>query len=261
MSAATMTAPPRGGLLSTVKKGRERKPPRLFLYGTPGIGKSTFASTMPDPVFIQTEEGADEIDVAKFPIAGDFEDVHDQLESLRLESHDYRTVVVDTADWLERMIWDEVAKRESKQSIADIGYQNGYKIALKWWDEIIRQLSLLRDQGMLVCILAHSKTDKVEDPEHPTYTQYAPKLHKDACAKLTEWCDAVLFAHRRVSIRKDKSKGEERNIATAIGNGERRMRCVGSPTCIAKNRYGISEDLPLSWPEFVDACKEIETNG
>ena len=248
-------AAPKNGLIATIKKGKERKPPRLFLYGTPGIGKSTFAASMPDPIFVQTEEGTDEIDCAKFPLARSFNEVHDQLASLYSEPHDYGTVVIDTADWLERMIWDDVAERESKKTIADIGYQNGYKIALKWWDEIIRQLSVLRDRGMIVCVLAHSKTEKVEDPEHPTYTQYSPKLHKDAYAKLNEWSDAVLFAHRRVSVRKDKNGGGERNLASAIGGDERRMRCVGSPTCIAKNRYGISEDLPLSWPEFVNCVK------
>jgi hypothetical protein len=31
------------------------------------------------------------------------------------------------------------------------------------------------------------------------------------------------------------------------------MRAYGSPSCVAKNRYGIAEELPLSWSAFVAA--------
>ncbi|MCA9136463.1 MAG: hypothetical protein KDB00_06885, partial [Planctomycetales bacterium] len=47
----------------------------------------------------------------------------------------------------------------------------------------------------------------------------------------------------------------KRTVAHAIGKdgGERVMRAYGSPSCVAKNRYGISEELSLSWPAFMSA--------
>lgn len=263
MSATTAAMPKvsQNGLLAQVKKGKSHKPPRLILYGTPGIGKSTFASTMPDPIFIQTEEGADEIDAAKFPIAMNYNDVLDQIASLYSEKHDYRTVIVDTLDWLERMIWITTCQRAGVENIEEVGggYAKGYTYALAYWNEFLRRVNVLRDNGMIVCLLAHAKVERFEDPESPAYDRYSPKLHKTATALLVEWADAVLFATRRVSTRKEKgSFGKERNVASGIGEGggERVMRCVGGPACIAKNRYGIPGDLPLAWAELVNAIQQ-----
>lgn len=257
-TATAVTAPSRNGLLSTVKKGRERRPPRLLIYGTPGIGKSTFAASMPDPIFVQTEDGAGELDVAKFPVAATFDEVIEQLASLYTESHDYRTVVLDTLDWTERLVWRKTCDRHNARNIEDVGggFAKGYTYCLDEWNEILRRLGILHDRGMIVCLLAHSKVERFEDPENPAYDRYSPRLHKHAAAAIVEWSDAVLFATRKVSTRKEKGGfNKERSLATGVGGdgGERVMRCVGGPACIAKNRYGIGGDLPLSWSEFVAA--------
>ena len=44
-----------------------------MLYGTHGIGKSTFASCAPKPIFLQTEDGLGEIDCDKFPLTTTFD--------------------------------------------------------------------------------------------------------------------------------------------------------------------------------------------
>ena len=88
--------------------GRAPMPPRILIYGTEGVGKSTFASAAPRPIFVQTEDGLAQIDCDKFPLAASFEDVRLALCELRTQQHDYETVVVDSADWLERMIWDKL---------------------------------------------------------------------------------------------------------------------------------------------------------
>lgn len=95
------------GLLKQVKRGRSRKPPRIMAYGIEGIGKSTLAAGAPRPIFIQTDDGLGEIDCDKFPLAHTFDDVLAALSELASEAHDYETVVVDSLDWLERLIWDD----------------------------------------------------------------------------------------------------------------------------------------------------------
>ncbi|WP_437226526.1 AAA family ATPase [Planctomicrobium sp. SH661] len=76
-------------LLKKIQRGKQPLPPRLILYGTEGIGKSTFASEAPSPVFIQTEDGLAEIDCDKFPLATRLEDVQAALQELISEQHDY----------------------------------------------------------------------------------------------------------------------------------------------------------------------------
>ena len=109
---------------------------------------------------------------------------------------------------------------------------------------------------MVVVLIAHSKVERFEDPESSPYDRYSPRLHKHAAALISEWCDAVLFATRRMRTQsEDAGFNRKRTIAHAIGKegGERVFRSYGSPSCVAKNRYGISEELPLSWTAFVNA--------
>jgi len=250
------------GLLAQVHRGRTPRPPRLLIYGTPGIGKSTFGSQAPNPVFVPTEDGLDEIDAAKFPLATAFDDVLTAFAELRTQPHDFETVVLDSLDWLERLIWNRVCNEFGVKSIekADGGYARGYTHALVHWHEVIDQLNLLRSQrGMVVVLIAHAKVERFEDPESSPYDRYSPRLHKHAASLVTEWCDAVLFATRRVRTQsEDAGFGRKRTIAHAIGKdgGERILRTVGGPSCVAKNRYGLTEELPLSWAAFVAAMTE-----
>ena len=84
-------------LLANIQRGRAPTPPRILLYGTEGIGKSTFASEAPKPIFVQTEDGLAEIDCDEFPLATSFDDVLQALAELRAQAHDYETVVIDTS--------------------------------------------------------------------------------------------------------------------------------------------------------------------
>ena len=245
------------GMLESIKSGRENKPPRIMVYGQEGVGKSTFGASAPAPIFIQTEDGLGEIDCCKFPLAQSVGDVLDSLTALRDEDHNFRTVVVDSLDWLERLIFDEVCKEFGVRSIekADGGYGKGYVDALVQWRKVISLLDDLRNQrGMMVILLAHAKVERFEDPENAAYDRYSPRLHKHAASLISEWVDAVLFATKRLRVCKD---GDSRIIAAPIGadGGERILRTNGSPACIAKNRFGLPNEIPLFWDAFLEAYK------
>jgi hypothetical protein len=246
-------------LLSRVQRGRTRRPPRLLLYGIEGIGKSTWAAGARKPIFVQTEDGLDEIVCDKFPLAASYADVFTALAELRAEPHEYETVVIDSLDWLERLVWDRVCQDSGVTTIekADGGFAKGYTHALTYWREVLGQLDALRaERGTVVVLLAHAKVEKFEDPESSPYDRYSPRLHKHAAALVSEWCDAVLFATRKIRTQtEDAGFNRKRTIAHAIGKdgGERVLRTVGGPSCIAKNRYGLPGELPLSWAAFVAA--------
>ena len=241
-------------LISSITKGREAQPPRIMIYGSEGVGKSTFAALAPNPVFVQTEDGLSEIDCSKFPLAKSLDDVVLQLQAVRDEQHDYGTVVIDSLDWLERLVWDRVCADYGVKSIekADGGYGKGYVHALTYWRQIVSLLNDIRARkGMAVILIAHAAVERFEDPEHAAYDRYTPRLHKKACSLVCEWVDAVLFASRRMRV--DSTTGK----AAPVGadGGERILRTNGSPACIAKNRFGLPTELPLSWSAFVEALK------
>lgn len=100
-------------ILSSITRGRTLDAPRIILYGMEGIGKSTFAANFPAPIFIQTEDGLGMIDCAKFPLAKSFDEVFQELVALETEPNEFKTIVIDSLDWLERLIWDKVAFESS----------------------------------------------------------------------------------------------------------------------------------------------------
>ena len=237
-------------LLQQITTGKAAQPPRIMIYGSEGIGKSTFAANAPKTVFIQTEDGLGEIDCAKFPLVGTFDDMVAQLKAIRDEQHEYQTLAIDSLDWLERIIWDRVCADYGVKCIekADGGYGKGYTHALTYWRQVISILNEIRERRkMAVILVAHAKVERFEDPEHPAYDRYTPRLHKAACSLVCEWVDAVLFATRRMRVDSDTGK------AAPVGadGGERILRSFGSPACIAKNRYRLPPEMELSWAAFV----------
>ena len=226
--------------------------PRLLIYGKEGVGKTSLAARAPAVVFCDMETGLGHNVCPHFPLAS-YPEVVTVLKALLHEPHDYQTVVIDSVDWLERLIWDELCKAYGVSSIekVDGGYGKGYVHALTYWREIIDLLTKLRtERNMMVIMLAHSKIERFEDPEESAYDRYSPRLNKHASALLCEWNDAVLFATSRLVTRTETGAfNRTRTKATAVGKdgGERILRCIGGPSCIAKNRYNLPAELPLDW--------------
>jgi len=237
-------------LLQQVQSGRQPSPRRAMLFGTHGIGKSTFGAMAPRPIFIQTEDGLGEIDCDRFPLTQSFDMAMQALSELYTAEHDFRTVVVDSLDWLERLIWADVCQQRSVENIEDIGFSKGYTFALTQWREFLTGLDALRnDRRMTIVLLAHSRIERYENPETETYDRYVPRLHKHASGLIQEWCDEVLFATYQVHT-KVNDEGFGRKKAKGIGSGERVIRTTERPAHVAKNRLNLPDELPLNWNEY-----------
>ena len=246
-------------LLSKVTKGLQTLPRRVMLYGVHGIGKSTFGAMAPNPVFIQTEDGLANIDASRFPLSESFDDVMAAVMALYTEDHDYQTVVVDSADWLEQLIWKEVVRRRPTTergrdvtSIEDYGFAKGYTYALEPWREVLDGLNALRNErGMMVILIAHAKIERFENPETDAYDRYSPRLNKHASALLQEWCDEVLFATYKVHT-KQTDEGFDKTRTRGIGTGDRIIRTTERPAHMAKNRMDLPEEMPLEFATYAE---------
>jgi hypothetical protein len=231
-------------MLENIRKGKTKQPPRLLIYGSEGVGKSSIAANAQSPIFVPTEDGLDQIDCESFPLSKSFDEFISYLKALANEEHKYRTVVVDTIDWLERLIWDLCCQAYGVKSIekVDGGFGKGYVIALTYWRQVIDLLRVLRDQkGMIIVLLAHAKVENFADPESSPVSRFSPRIHKAAASLVSEWVDAVLLATRELGA----SRG--------VKGGDRIFRTVGSPSCVAKNRYSLPEILPFDWNTLIQA--------
>jgi hypothetical protein len=242
--------------LKSLHRVSERKPPRLIVYGVAGVGKSTFAAGAPSPVFIPIEDGLP-IGVDAFPLMATFAEVKEALIALYTEwgDHKFKTVVIDSLDWLEDLVWRETCSRNKWGSIEDPGYGKGYAAALTVWDEYIEVIDALRDDKKMTIIqLAHAQVKRFDSPEHEPFDRYEIKLHKGAAALLMEHADGVLFANYRVSTIKS-NVGFNKTVTRGTGRAERLLHTTEMPAFLAKNRFGRPDQefpatLPLSWEAF-----------
>jgi hypothetical protein len=233
--------------LKSIKRNTSISAPRIMVYGVEGIGKSTFASTAPNPIFITTEDGLGSLQVDHFPLATSTEEVLDAIATLYKEKHEFQTVVIDSLDWLEAIIQREI---ETRYEAKELAYGKGTIIAAEKWREILDGLNGLRnDKSMVVILLAHCMIKRFDSPEVEPYDRYQPKLQERSNAVIREWCDAVLFANYKTIVKKD-DVGFNKTTNRGISTGERLLFTSERPAYMAKNRYNLPESIAMDFDSF-----------
>lgn len=239
--------------LASLMRSTAIAPPRVLAHGVAGIGKTTFAAASDKPVFILTEDGLGTLGVPHFPLARSFDAVMEALAALYSEAHEFKTVVIDSLDWLEPLVWARACKNNGWASIEDAGYGKGYVAALDLWRQYLDGLNALRDErGLTIIQIAHTDIKRFDSPEHEPYDRYVIKLHARASALLQEHSDVVLFANYRISTVKSDI-GFNKKVTRALGSGERLLFTAERPAFLAKNRYGLPDTLPMNWQAFYEA--------
>lgn len=230
---------------------KNQRPHRILLYGVPGIGKSTWATKTPSPIIIYTEDGLRNISCQALPKVNDFNTFRQYMTGIAQEPHNHKTLVVDTLDWLEKLIWHDVAKENGKEGIEDIGYGKGYQYAADCWEKMLNfiETDINIKRSMTVVFVAHSQVIKHVDPATDAYDRYAPRLHKLADAMIREWCDDVLFVNRKVYTMREES-GFNKKTVKATGGTERIIYTNEKPSHLAKNRLGLPDEMPFVWDEL-----------
>lgn len=234
--------------LASLKRGSVDKRPIMLVHATGGVGKTTLGASAPAPVFLQTEDGL-RYPVDTFGLLKTFDDVIEALGALYTEDHAFQTLVIDSVDWLEPLIWAETCRRgdgeKSIRSIEAFGFGKGYVQALDVWREYLDGITALRDErGMTVVQIAHTDVKRFNSPEHDPYDRYQIKLHQRAADLLVEHCDVVGFLNYRVSTVKT-DVGFKKSITRGVGGGLRALHLEERPAFVAKNRYGMPEVLDL----------------
>lgn len=223
------------------------EPPRVLIYGTHGVGKTTLAAAAPAPVFIQTEDGLGGIRAAKFPLATSYQDVLNSLGALYSEEHDFKTVVIDSLDWLETLIWQHVARTGGQASIEGFGYGRGFTFAAERMREVIEGLTALREKRqMAVVLVAHAIVKRFDDPAQEPYDRYILKLHQKASAIVSEWVDVMGFASQEMVVQKT-DVGFGKTVKRGLVVGDHVLHLHRTPAFDAKSRYRAPEKVPLQW--------------
>lgn len=242
-----------------ILSGKQLGPRRIMLYGVHGVGKSTWAAQSPNPIFLNLEDGLNDIDCSKTELLGNYLAVMESVAFLQTQPHEFKTLVIDTIDWLEQLIYKHICQETSKQSLADFDYGKGYEKALAMWKAFLVHLDWLRvNRRMNVILLAHAKIEKYQSPEVGSYDRYIPKLHESKSVQISsmvqEWADEVFFASFKTYVRSENlGFKKERNLA--VGGKERVLRTGETAFASAKNRLNLPEEIPMDWSVYLNYVK------
>lgn len=235
-------------ILELIRRGKQPGADRVLIYGPEGVGKSTFAGQAEDVVFQATEDGVRFLDTASLPEPKTFSDVLEQYAALIDGEHEFKTLVIDTLDWLEALIIEAVCDENDWKSIEDPGWGKGFvQVGLKW-RQVISHLDRLRAKGMQIILVAHSDVKMFNSPDEEGYSRFTLAMSKVGSAICKQWVDSVLFARYETFTK----KGKDQQVK-GMSSGRRLLHTTWKAAYDAKNRCGLPEEILLSWDDYKSA--------
>ena len=220
-----------------ITTGKKIKAQRIVIYGVEGIGKSEMASRFPDPVFLDTEGSTNHLDVSRLDAPTSWAQLMEQIRWIsNPNNHSFKTFVLDTIDWAERLCAQHICQHGNVAGLADFGWHKGFVYLAEEMGRMLDLLTHVTDNGINVVILGHSHIRKVDLPEESgSFDKYELRLEKKVAPLPKEWADAVIFCNFKtflVGETKKKAKGGRRVICTKH-----------HASYDAKNRYGMPDEI------------------
>ena len=230
-----------------ITRGKIQAAQKVVVYGPEGIGKSTFASQFPEPLFIDTEGSTTHMDVARLPKPSSWTMLLEEVRYVINTPSLCKTLVIDTADWAETLCISEICARNHWSGIEDPGYGKGYVYLADEFGKLLNLLSELTERGINAVITAHAMMRKFEQPDElGAYDRWELKLQKKTAPLVKEWADMVLFANYKTLVINVDGKGAQKGKNKAQG-GQRIMYTSHHSCWDAKNRHGLQEELPFEF--------------
>lgn len=225
-----------------IKKGIKKTTHKIVIYGPAGIGKSTFASKFPKPVFIDTEDSTSQMNVSRFDKPTSWQMLLQQVKYVYEHPECCKTLVIDTADWAEQLEIQDLCSKKGITGLEDLGYGKGYQYSAEEFGRFLNKLSEIVSKGINVVIVAHAQLRKVELPdEMGAYDHWEMKTSRKVAPLIKEWCDALLFCNYKTHVIKTET-GKHK-----AGGGRRVMYTSHHPCWDAKNRYGLPDECEFSY--------------
>lgn len=232
-----------------ITRGKIIKGMKWVLYGPEGIGKSTFASHIPGIVYIDTEGSTAYLDVPRLPKPTSWQMLLQEVQHVRDHAAEFSALVIDTADWAERLCSDAVCAAhpvngQPMRSIEDAGYGRGYVYLYEEFGKLLNLMQEIADRGVHVGFTAHAMMRKFEQPDElGAYDRWEMKMSKKVAPLVKEWCDLLLFANYKTMVYATDDKGKKHKAA----GGQRVMYASHHSCWDAKNRQGLPDEMPFDF--------------
>ena len=174
--------------------------PKFMVYSLPGIGKTTLASKLEKSLILDIEGGANKIKTPRTTQITKLEEFYSDLVELwKAPKREFDYIVIDTVDWLVRLVINDVAGIDKNPLTETLNRSNGgYGNGKQVLDNHVRvkllpMLIALNKKGYGICLLAHADKKTMMDSDGTTIEQIAPKIDPTTLNAFMEWCDAIFF--------------------------------------------------------------------
>ena len=227
-----------------LESSAKTKAVKFVFYGPEGVGKSTLAASLPSMIFIDTEGSTEHMTVCRYPRPKSWDTLLDMVEDAGAILKPGNTLVIDTADWAERLCVDALCAAKGWKGIEDAGYGKGYVYLKEKFGTLLDKLTDLQEKGINVGFCAHAQLRKVERPEETgAYDHWELKVSKQVGPMLKEWADLLLFLNYKSMVIHGATPMEKNKIV----GGKRVMYAAHNPVWDAKNRFGLPDEMHLDY--------------
>jgi len=239
---------------------------KILLYADFGMGKTTLATMLPNPVFIGTDDGGRLIknpitgaDIMHIPGIGTFEDVRGALQTPSLFDG-FDTVVVDTITDTEKLAIPYLlrtipgSKNSVCKNIVAYGWSEGYRHLYDTMRLVLQDCESLVKSGKNVAFIAQKRNIRVANPAGDDFLREAPALYAGNAAVPSiidcycEWVDYIFkVGYSYITVEAKK----------AAGSTERVIYTQPEVYFIAKSRTSLDAEVPFSEPSDDTIWKEL----
>lgn len=170
----------------------------VLITGSPGIGKSTFASNLGDDVYVfDFEYGYDHLSVFKSDITS-WQDFENNVTLLHTQKHNFKHLVIDVVDTLHQFAEAEICKRNKVEAINLLPFGSGYKATKTLMMNEFRRINNL---GIGITFVTHEKT-KQDTEANITYNVKWTSLSDSVEDMIFGMCDVAFYC----DVDKDKKR-------------------------------------------------------
>ena len=230
-----------------ITRGKIPGPVKVLIYGPEGIGKSTLASKFPDPVFIDTEGSTNHMDVARLPAPSSWTMLKEEIQYIKQNPDACKTLIIDTADWAEKMCIEHICAIKKVDGIESIGYGKGYVYVKEEFGSLLNLLNDVLEKGINVVVTAHAQMRKFEQPDElGAYDRWELKMEKKTAPLVKEWADMILFCNYKTMVINVDNQGVQKG-KNKVQGGRRVMYTAHHACWDAKNRFGLPDELDMSY--------------
>ena len=161
----------------------------FFLYGPPGIGKSTFVSQAPDTLFLSTDPGLRFIKSMHLPVSSwlGFKKIVSKLVVERPKA--YKGICIDTIDLLLMMCQKYVCEKRNIEHQSDEPFGKAYEITRS---HFMTELLKLKGLDYTLFFISHSRTEEERGRAVRT-SKVKPTLPSQGYKVLSPMCDIIAY--------------------------------------------------------------------